>query len=242
MTARAPRHGVEHAEDLVGFRGRQHGGRLVEDHEAAGEIELLQDLDLLLLARGEARDGPIEVELERDRLHEAGEPLALAAPGDHGGHVVARHDQVLRHRHARHQREVLVDHADAERVGIVRGANGLLARSHHDLAGVGLVVADQALHERALARAVFPEERVEGARRDARRHVLEGGDAAEALGHADDLHADGAIRAFLSHCGRDRRRTVGHQASAVTTGTRSVERATAPNTPPCIVIILTAAR
>ena len=77
---------------------------------------------------------------------------------------------------------------------------------------------------------------MEGARGDARRHVLEGGDAAEALGHADDLHADGAIRALACGVG------VGHQASAATTGTRSVERATAPNTPPCIVIILTAAR
>jgi hypothetical protein len=46
-------------------------------------------------------------------------------------------------------------HADAERVRVVRRADVALAAARDDLARGGLIVADQALHERALARAVL---------------------------------------------------------------------------------------
>ena len=67
-------------EHLVGLGGREHRRRLVEDHEAAPQVELLEDLDLLLLARGEAaRPAASRSSAERHRLHEGGEPLALVA-------------------------------------------------------------------------------------------------------------------------------------------------------------------
>ena len=49
-------HLAQHAEHLVGLAGRQHRGRLVQDQEAALQIELLQDLALLPLAGGDVGD------------------------------------------------------------------------------------------------------------------------------------------------------------------------------------------
>ena len=157
------RHRPQHAEHLAGLGGREHGGRLVEDHEPPPEVELLQDLDLLLLARGEPRDRPIEVEPERNRGHERGEAAPLGLPVDDRGHLVARHHEVLRHRHARHQGEMLVHHADAERVGVVRRSDVTLATGHGDFAGVRLMIADQTFHQGALAGAVLAQERAEAA-------------------------------------------------------------------------------
>ncbi len=59
------RHVADHAEHLVGLVGREHRGRLVEDEEAALQIELLQDFGLLLFARGEGGDGCVERHGER---------------------------------------------------------------------------------------------------------------------------------------------------------------------------------
>ncbi len=50
----AARHAAQEAQHLVGFIGRQHRRGLVEDEEALVEIEQLQDLELLLLARRQA--------------------------------------------------------------------------------------------------------------------------------------------------------------------------------------------
>ena len=49
-------HVAEHAEHLVGFGRRQHRGRLVQDQEAALQIELLEDLALLAFAGGDVGD------------------------------------------------------------------------------------------------------------------------------------------------------------------------------------------
>ena len=69
-------HAAEQPEHLVGLARRQHRCRLVEDHEALVEIEQLQDLELLLLARRERRDLRVERHAERHALHEGVERLA----------------------------------------------------------------------------------------------------------------------------------------------------------------------
>jgi hypothetical protein len=45
------------AQHLVGLSRRQHRRRLVQDQEATAQIELLQDFQLLLLARRQPRTG-----------------------------------------------------------------------------------------------------------------------------------------------------------------------------------------
>ena len=61
----------------------------------------------------------------------------------------------------------------------------LLAPIDQHLALVRPVVAHDAFDERALAGAVLAQQRMEGAGRDLHRHVVERGELAEALGHAD---------------------------------------------------------
>ena len=78
-------HLAQQAEHLVGLAGRQHRGRLVEDEKALVEVELLEDLELLLLAGREPRDRPVERNLERHAVEEGVERLALLAPVDEAG-------------------------------------------------------------------------------------------------------------------------------------------------------------
>src|SRR5207249_11247302 len=100
-----------------------------------------------------------------------------------------------------------------------------LARVHDDAAGVRRVLADEALHERALPRPVLAEQRVERAGGHAERHVVERDERAEALRQADDFDLERA----LAH------------PRPLSVSSRSSDRATAPKTPTCIVIILIAA-
>ena len=123
----ALRHLAEQAEHLVGLAGRQHRSRLVEDQEALLQIEKLQDLELLLLAGRERGDLLAQPHAERHAVHESFEPRLLRLPVDDSGRVGARDDEVLGRRQAGHQRELLVDHADAEVARVARALHLHLA-------------------------------------------------------------------------------------------------------------------
>ena len=156
-------HGAQHAQHLVGFARRQHRGRLVEDQEAPLQIKLLEDLALLPLAGGDVRDSCIERHLERHPRQERFQFLLFLAPVDHRRDVVARQHQVFGDRHRRHQREMLVDHAEPECVGVLRIGDRLLAAADQHVAFGRVVVAHDAFDQRALAGAVLAEQRVERA-------------------------------------------------------------------------------
>ena len=68
------------------------------------------------------------------RARNASQLLLLLRPVDHGRHVVARQHQVFGDRHRRHQGEVLVDHAEAERMRVLRIGDRLLAAADDDVA------------------------------------------------------------------------------------------------------------
>ncbi len=55
---------LEDAEEVVGLRGRQHAGRLVEDQDLGAAIERLQDLDALLQADGKLLDDGVRIDLQ----------------------------------------------------------------------------------------------------------------------------------------------------------------------------------
>src|SRR5258707_4603349 len=115
---------------------------------------------------------------------------------------------------------------------LARMGNGDLAAVQQDLAFVGLIVAHGTFHQGALAGAVLAQQRVEGAGLDADRDIVERGQRAEMLGKADQLQ---------------RRRTlVGNMDGADHThdmaSMMAAELPTAPNTPPCISTLLSAAR
>ena len=133
---------------------------------------------------------------------------------------------------------MLIDHAEAERVRGARIADDLLAIIDEKLARVGLVIAHDAFDERRLAGAVLAEKRVKRAGFNFQRNLVERGEFAEALGHRDRFDAEcllGYGRRDQS-AGRDQRGVLGHEMTSM----NFAEFDTAPNTPPCILIIFKA--
>src|ERR1700722_16850067 len=123
---------------------------------------------------------------------------------------------------------MLIDHAEPEPVRIARAGDLLLARAHDQLAVVGPVIAHDAFDQGRLAGAILAEQRMHGAGHHAQRHVVERDEVAEALRDVQRLDAEAAPSA----------QTRAHGSAA----TSAAERDAAPNTPPCILTILIAAK
>src|SRR4029077_4660231 len=130
--------------------------------------------------------------------------------------------------HRRHQREMLIDHAEPERVGIFRVGDGLLAAADQHIAFGRVVVAHDAFDQRAFSRAVLAKQRVKRAGLDLQFDLVKSSEIAEPHGHGDGLDAKRPAR---------QRRVADHHEIAPI---RSADVATAPNTPPCILIIFSA--
>ena len=125
---------------------------------------------------------------------------------------------------------MLIDHADAERLRVPRIAHGDLAPVKQQLTAVGRVEAHDAFDERRFACAVFAKQGVKRTGRNLDRHVLKRAQRAEGLAHADRFERWRAHSGIA--CGG------GHGNASM----KAAERPTAPKTPPCILIILSAAR
>ncbi|MPN29892.1 hypothetical protein SDC9_177346 [bioreactor metagenome] len=95
---------------------------------------------------------------------------------------------VLVHRQMLHQRVLLMDHRDAARGG-VRGARKLdpFALVAHLGAPVRRIYARDDVHQRRLARAVFPDQRVHLSRPEREIDVLQRDDARKRLRHVFGL-------------------------------------------------------
>ena len=182
------------AQHLVGLLRRQHRGRLVEDQQPRLEIELLEQFQLLFFAGREFGRASIEVQRERRGSEEF---LELGAPGfpvDQRRRLATGQQQVLRHRHAGRQREVLVDHADAERARHHGGGDVLLTPVGDHRAFVRPLEAGDAFHQRALAGAVLAQQGMHAAGRHLHRHVVQRCQATEALGELVGLQRHRACR------------------------------------------------
>ncbi len=123
---------------------------------------------------------------------------------------------------------MLVDHAEPERVRVLRVADLLLTPADQDVALGGVVIAHDALHQRALAGTVLAEQRMEGAGTHLQFDIVERQEIAEAHRHGDGVDAESAT---WRRCLAD-----DHEIAPI----RSADFATAPNTPPCILIIFSA--
>ncbi len=179
----AMRHAFQQAQNLIGLAGRQHRGRLVENQEALVEIEQLEDFELLLLAGGERGDGTVERHAERHARQELFEHGAFLAPVDDLRRIGAADDQIFGGGERRHQREMLIDHADAERLSVLGIGDSYLLAIEFDLAFVGRVETHDAFDQRRLAGAVLAEQRVEGAGGHLDRDIVERLEATERLAH-----------------------------------------------------------
>jgi hypothetical protein len=74
--------------------------------------------------------------------------------------------EIFGYSHRRHQREVLVDHADPECDGIVGGRDADVRPVHANRSGITLLQAEGNVHERGLPRSVLAEESVNGSGTD----------------------------------------------------------------------------
>ena len=95
-------------------------------------------------------------------------------------HVPAEHD-VVEHRHAGEQRDVLKRAGDAERGDLRRTQPGDVAALETDRATGRPVEAADHVEQRGLAGAVRTYDRQDLTATDSDRHVLHRGDAAEAF-------------------------------------------------------------
>jgi hypothetical protein len=82
----------------------------------------------------------------------------------------AQHD-VVEHGHVLDQHEVLVDHADAQRDGVMAGADAAFLAVDQQLAAVGFVIAVQDAHQGGFAGAIFTDHTVDRAAVDGEADV-----------------------------------------------------------------------
>mmetsp|Transcript_6590 Transcript_6590/g.27250 ORF Transcript_6590/g.27250 Transcript_6590/m.27250 type:complete len:361 (-) Transcript_6590:4200-5282(-) len=176
-------------EELVGLLRRQHRGRFVEDQDPGAAVQGLQDLQPLQLAHRQVGHDGVKGHLQPGLGHQR---LELGAHPGLGGRQEetafgAEHD-VFQAAQRVDQHEVLVHHANAQGDGLL--GVGDLDRLTVDLegSGIGVVVAVEDGHQRALAGAVFADETMHAAGRDVETDVAVGLDGAKALGNA--LKAD----------------------------------------------------
>jgi hypothetical protein len=222
-----------------GSSGRhdEHRGRLIKNENAALEVELLEDLAFLPLAGRDRQYLGVHRDAERHALEKGFELRLLLLPVDDGRKLRARQHEVLRHRHGGYRSEMLIDHAEPERVRGVRIFNYLLSVADYEFALVCPIISHDAFDQRRLAGAVFAEQGVEAASGHFQRYLVEGGKGTEAFGHgqgleAKRLHRNDKRRSISGRCGQ----FDGHAIASI----NAVELDTAPKTPPCILIILIA--
>ena len=154
------------------------------------------------------------------------------------GVLPPRQQQVLGHRHAGRQREVLVDHADAQRARDDRVGDVLLAPVDQDAALLRRAGSPSRTSPAcSCRRRSRPAARARCRARTLHRHAVQRGEAAEALGQLVGVERQRAGR----RRGSMGRSGVGHGAHAPAPRAAPRDGACAPNTPPCIVIIFSAA-
>ena len=179
---------LEDTEEVVGLGRRQHAGRLVEDQDLGAAIERLEDLDALLQADRQFLDDGVRIDLEAVF---ALQPLQLGAGiGDaflQQRLVLGAEDDVLDDGEILDQHEMLVDHADAERDGVVGRLDRHLLAADFDLAAVGLIEAVEDRHQRRFAGAVLADDAADRAALDDQIDVAIGPDSAETLVDPDEL-------------------------------------------------------
>jgi len=177
-------HAAQKGQHLVRFARGHHRGRLIEDQEPLVEIQKLEDLQLLLLARRQVRDLAVQPHPERHPVHERLQRPLLGAPVDDARRIGAGHDQIFGRRQAGHQREMLVDHADPLRLRLPGAVQRYAHTIKEDRTRIRAVKAHDALDQRGLAGAVLAQKGMEGPGGNLHRHLVQRAHRAEDLGDA----------------------------------------------------------
>ena len=194
------RHAAQQTEHFVGLVRSEHGRRLVEYEQPLIEIEQFQDFEFLLFARRHGGHRNIERNAKRHAVEKRFERAHLLFPVDDGRRIGAADDEIFSAGHRGHQREVLIDHADAQRASVARIADRHFRAVEQDLAFVRRIEAHDAFDECRFAGAVLAEQRVDGSGLDLDRHIVERDQRTEHLGHADRLERGRAHRGAGPSC------------------------------------------
>ena len=173
------------------FVGGEHGRGFVENEHAHIARERLHDFAALLRAHRQVAHARAGIEHE---------PGALTDATHGGGHLVgaiatgcAERD-VLGHGHRRHERKVLVHHAQAAGHRVARRERCRHRRTvERNGAAVGAQQSERDAHERGLPRPVLAEQCVHGARSHREGHVVERTHRPEALANAAQRERRGTL-------------------------------------------------
>ena len=147
-------------EEPAHLARRQGGGGLVHDDDPRVAGQGPGDLDELLLRGGEPRAGSVEVDCHAEPAEEIRCPAAfLSACHEARPRRLLPEEDVFGSREFWNQIELLVDHGDAGRAGLLRRAKRDFRTIHLQHAGIGPMGPPEHLHQRALPRAVLAQER-----------------------------------------------------------------------------------
>ena len=149
-------HLAQYGEQALNFLWRQHRCGLVEHQRARPAIEHLENLHRLLFADGERIDLARGVDVQAKAVAQIRNfPVELFAVGIVPG---SPQDDVFLHGKHVHELEMLMNHTDAQRDGVVRGADMHFLAVYADMARVRAVNAGEHVHQRGLAGAVFTQQ------------------------------------------------------------------------------------
>jgi hypothetical protein len=175
-------------EEMIGLLRRQHRGRLVENEDLGATVKHLDDLDALLQPDREILDDRVRRHGEPVIGGETGERLARPRGAAEKAVALGAEQQVLDHREAVDEHEMLMHHADAMGNRIGRATQVDDAARNADLALIGPKMAVEDVHQRRLAGAVLADQPADAAARDYEIDVAVRGGRAEAF--ADPAQLD----------------------------------------------------
>ena len=180
-----PTHDLHQLVDLL--RGQNSGG-LIKDQDLVVAVEHLQDLNTLLHTNRDITDECIGVHTQAVLLAQ-GHDLLAGLSLLQKAQLIGLHAQndVIQHAEAFHQFEVLMHHADAQRICIVGVADGDLLAVLEDLTGLRLVQAEQHAHQRTFASAVFAQQGMYLALAQLQGDIIVCLDSRELLGNVEHL-------------------------------------------------------
>jgi hypothetical protein len=181
----------------VDFLRRQDTRRLVEDEDAGFGQQEFEQFDFLLLPDRKVLDVRPGIDLKAIALPQGFELAGDRREVRNSRQAGQEEGDVLDDGERRDEGQALEDHPDVVPARFLGRPQPDGLAVHQDLPGVALVIPVDAFDQRALAGAVFPQERVDLAREGIEGNRVVGQDAGEALGQFTDAEERVSLRRWI---------------------------------------------
>ena len=187
---------------LFDFLRRKHGCRFVKNEHLVITVEHFEDLGALLHADGDILNHRVGIDLQAiafAQLHHLFARLRLLQETKRRDRRLHAEDDVIQHGENIHELEMLMHHADAQRVRVVRVFDMDDLSVFADFAFFRLIHAKEHAHQSGFARAVFAQQRVDLALFELQGNIVVGDNSRKFLGnvqHFNDILAQ-SHRPFL---------------------------------------------